>query len=333
MAATNNAVLTKNEEIYQHAPSSERNMPWLHGVEYMTADSAGYVYWKGLHIEHCDSPYESSSAKEIQDLAKRCLHLESLGIRPGTETAIWHWNWMKDLTSDHPWLGFFKHAPRLWESDGSLAIVMAENRLAIFTSGNIEFFKSIGTFLESKGYECDPEEVDCDKLRMAGFDTPKEGQKELLDIVDVPLARVVSLLEKYHVPRDLYQIDGRSVPDFTLDEFEDLVEAVGNIEQLEFESLTSGPEVTSKQHSLVKRAQEAGYVRNQFSPCHSSLTKKGKKAWSRLLEEASREYLKVNEYKIRYNRLWGSWVLHHKEVGVCGEYHKRSKAVEVAQKG
>ena len=30
--------------------------PWLHGIEHLTRDHEGYVYWKGRRVEHYDSP-------------------------------------------------------------------------------------------------------------------------------------------------------------------------------------------------------------------------------------------------------------------------------------
>lgn len=193
------------EELYQQVSSGEYGKPWLHGVEHMTADHTGYVYWKGQNVEHYDFPYESSNAEQVQDLANRCLHIESLSITPSTGTAVWRWDWMKDLTADHPWLDFFKHNPGLWEGDDSLVIVMAEDRLALLSSGNIEFFKGIDAFLEARGVEYDPEDVVYHRFKAAGFGTPKAGQDEHLGIVYATLAGVISLLEKYQVPRDLYQ--------------------------------------------------------------------------------------------------------------------------------
>ncbi|MFA0809359.1 hypothetical protein [Microbulbifer epialgicus] len=58
-----------------------------------------------------------------------------------------------------------------------------------------------------------------------------------------------------------------SQPEFTVDEFENLAEALRKFN-------TSGEAVTSEERSLVLRAQELGYAR-QFSHTQASWTEKG----------------------------------------------------------
>jgi hypothetical protein len=195
------------DELYRQVFTGEYDRPWLHGVEHMTADHSGYIYWKGVNVEHYDFPYESSNAKNVRDLASRCLHIESLGITPTIGTAIWCWGWMKELTADHQWLNFFKHnpgLPGLWEGNDSLVIVIAEDRLVLVNSGKVEFFTGIKSFLDARGVQYDPEDAVYHQFVAAGFGIPKAGQGDNLGIIYAPLDGVIALLERYQVPSDLY---------------------------------------------------------------------------------------------------------------------------------
>ena len=71
-----------------------------YGDPRLTKDGAGYIYWRGRHVEHYshdDAAAEIASAKE---LTGRCEHLESLGIEVNVGSAVWNWNWFADLTPE-----------------------------------------------------------------------------------------------------------------------------------------------------------------------------------------------------------------------------------------
>ena len=67
--------------------------PWFHGIENLTIDHIGYVYWKGHQVEHYDSPWRwSAEAKAAaEELARRCRILEERGNSVNLQTAIWKW--------------------------------------------------------------------------------------------------------------------------------------------------------------------------------------------------------------------------------------------------
>lgn len=71
----------------------EYQKPWLQGVEHLTRDHEGYVYWKGHHIEHWsgDLPYSEKGKTDAQELARRCRRLESQGIVPDAVSVILNW--------------------------------------------------------------------------------------------------------------------------------------------------------------------------------------------------------------------------------------------------
>ncbi len=67
--------------------------PWFHGIEHMTIDHVGYVYWKGQEVEHYDSPWRWTPAAKTaaEEVARRCKILEEKGTPINTGTVIWKW--------------------------------------------------------------------------------------------------------------------------------------------------------------------------------------------------------------------------------------------------
>ena len=72
---------------------------WFHGIEHMTAEHSGYVYWRGKEVEHYTHPWSTEAKEAAERLAARCRHLEKLGVEPTTSTAVWRWNWYQGLTA------------------------------------------------------------------------------------------------------------------------------------------------------------------------------------------------------------------------------------------
>lgn len=63
---------------------------YLFGVEHITKDHEGYVYFKGKHVEHYSFHGDwEGEKKAAQELQKRCLLLEKKGVEINTITAIW----------------------------------------------------------------------------------------------------------------------------------------------------------------------------------------------------------------------------------------------------
>lgn len=80
------------EKLYQSALVGYQK-PWFHGVEHLTVDHVGYVYWKGRAVEHYDFPWGwSEEAKaQAEEVARRCRILEARGEVPTTGNVIWTW--------------------------------------------------------------------------------------------------------------------------------------------------------------------------------------------------------------------------------------------------
>ncbi len=80
-------------KLHKTVAAGEYKQPWFHGIENMTIDDVGFIYWKGAKVEHYEQPWAySKEAKEsAQELKRRCELLESKGIPLNITTVIWNW--------------------------------------------------------------------------------------------------------------------------------------------------------------------------------------------------------------------------------------------------
>jgi hypothetical protein len=80
-------------KLHETIAAGKYKQPWFHGVENMTIDHVGYIYWKSTIVEHYEQPWAySKDAKEnAQELKRRCEVLESKGISLNITTVIWNW--------------------------------------------------------------------------------------------------------------------------------------------------------------------------------------------------------------------------------------------------
>ena len=85
------AGLERLAKIHDEVLAGTYKKPWFHGVENLTVDHVGYVYWKGIEVEHYTHPYRPDNKPNAEELGVRCRHLESIGVEVNTSTAIWNW--------------------------------------------------------------------------------------------------------------------------------------------------------------------------------------------------------------------------------------------------
>ncbi len=80
------------QELYESVKAGYKK-PWLHGIEHLTIDHEGYVYWKGQQVEHYTLGWHRSeeAAEAARELADRCRRLEAAGRPVNSVTAIWAW--------------------------------------------------------------------------------------------------------------------------------------------------------------------------------------------------------------------------------------------------
>lgn len=50
--------------------------PWLYGIEHLTQDHQGYVYWKGLKVEHFSHRDPDAGRRDASHLAEVCQFIE-----------------------------------------------------------------------------------------------------------------------------------------------------------------------------------------------------------------------------------------------------------------
>ncbi len=80
-------------ELHRLVTTGQYKKPPFHGIENLSIDQVGYVYWKGKCVEHytLSWSYSEEAHKAALELARRCKLLEEKGITPDTNSAIWNW--------------------------------------------------------------------------------------------------------------------------------------------------------------------------------------------------------------------------------------------------
>ncbi len=161
------------ESIYEEVINGRYRQPWLQGIEHLTVDHEGYIYFKGHRVEHYDRPYALDNREDLEDLAARCQHLEQLGVELNVTNAIWHWERWKAFSPDSPWLELFKRNPSFWvslESD-QLLIYLRDAQVYVFKAGGdtVKEHKNIAAFLASQGICDDPDSDYHTAFNRAGF--------------------------------------------------------------------------------------------------------------------------------------------------------------------
>ena len=98
-----NGILTetgvkKFDELHKRVMSGEYVKPWLHGVEPMTRDHEGYIYYKDKQVEHYSKPYVWSleAKRDLTELRNQCAYVESIGGDVSCTNVVWCWGNYKD---------------------------------------------------------------------------------------------------------------------------------------------------------------------------------------------------------------------------------------------
>lgn len=83
--------LREFEKIYESVANGTYVQPWHLGVEHMTYDHEGYIYFKGRQVEHYSRhwAYSLDAKRQLIQLQQYCLFLESRGEKIGG------WPWAK----------------------------------------------------------------------------------------------------------------------------------------------------------------------------------------------------------------------------------------------
>ena len=81
------------DDLYHRVDEGRYVKPWLFGIENLTIDHTGFVYWKGKQVEHYTFYRDKTEElkKQAIKLARRCRILEERGVAVGVGTAVWNW--------------------------------------------------------------------------------------------------------------------------------------------------------------------------------------------------------------------------------------------------
>lgn len=87
----NKAGMEKFEELYQKVLAGDWK-EWLFDIEHMTKDHSGYIYWKGVMVEHFSFSNYKLEKEAADKLARRCQILETKGVPVSVESAVLFWD-------------------------------------------------------------------------------------------------------------------------------------------------------------------------------------------------------------------------------------------------
>lgn len=78
-------------QLHDQVASGTYTRPWFRGIEHLTQDTEGYIYWKGHQVEHYSFHDADAELAAAHELAARCLWLESQDTPITSQTAVWQW--------------------------------------------------------------------------------------------------------------------------------------------------------------------------------------------------------------------------------------------------
>src|ERR1700724_3034459 len=79
------------EQLYTQIAGNTYVQPWYHDIENLRKDHRGYVYWKGIQVDHYSFDKYEDAHEAALELADRCRTLEVLGLPVYTaRQALWY---------------------------------------------------------------------------------------------------------------------------------------------------------------------------------------------------------------------------------------------------
>jgi hypothetical protein len=92
---------------------------WFHGIENLTIDHEGYVYWKGRQVEHYSFDDVDREKASAQKLAAKCLKLESIDFPVTGRTVLSEV--CLNAEKGTPWRDALQRYYTFFEKDGHFA--------------------------------------------------------------------------------------------------------------------------------------------------------------------------------------------------------------------
>ena len=170
----------------------------LHGHKELSYDRQGYIYWRGVCVEHFNDP--SRQVAHAREIAAACRHLERIGVPVSLSTTVYYRGWFDAMAADHPYKDVLVPLTCAWEvnpTTSEIAFVGVRQRCY-----DIVYRDPTGRWRHAK----DPWAKDDDRLvgpwqyhglRRAGFEAAGLGQRFWASTSDAPLSGVVSWLERH----------------------------------------------------------------------------------------------------------------------------------------
>lgn len=106
------------EQVYGQLTAGAYVPENLCGVPHLTRDLQGYVYYKGVHVEHFSHTSEADMRDASLKLAERCRLLESKGFPVNSRTAVCPV--MREAPAGTPWLEALSRYYTFFEKDGNV---------------------------------------------------------------------------------------------------------------------------------------------------------------------------------------------------------------------
>lgn len=165
----------------------------------LSADEQGYVYWKGVSVEHYRDPFADYAKARLNALADRCEFIESLGITPTASLVISRWDVVKGLTPAAPYFNLIAH--------GFYQACVKEDVVLIsfhYPAGEVEAV--IGADGQATFYPADDwfDNSSYHRRKAKGWKKAEIGQPDGLGVWDSSVEALSQFLTEKRVPSDLH---------------------------------------------------------------------------------------------------------------------------------
>lgn len=167
--------------------------------EHMTKDGQGYVYWKGAVVEHFsyEDPEKERAAAEA--MAKRCRHLEAIGVPVNGRTTVWFYSWFEAMNANHAHKALLSRTPDFIEHPERGLAYTRRASAGEFDASVLIVWNGNAWAEEETVVERRAGEGVYHALVAKGWGIAKAGQREDLGVCYANLAGVEALLARHGV--------------------------------------------------------------------------------------------------------------------------------------
>lgn len=180
----------------------------FHGIEELHKDCEGFVYWRGIQVEHYSYSHDKADQERVSaaDLALRCRHIEALGLKVNGTKVVWCWSWFAELTPHEPFLALFDKLSGVYENDEGVLLFTGPAAESL-GAGAVQWNGSQKSLLK-RTEPLDPlglqDEFGYHGMRKMGFDILKAGQEAHLGTCYCIGSDLIHAFRSRNVPVDLF---------------------------------------------------------------------------------------------------------------------------------